>query len=195
MKADLIRVQSALAALEGTAGRAGAPGEAMVAQLNGALVDASRQFTSAMHTRTESLKKAQERRARWGGATRAGPAPVLRPDRPDLGEDSAADELAIAVPQVAADDLLLERHDQVRQIERHIGEVQGMFRRLAEVVTSQGEQISRLEDTMTEVEGHALEGHRQLLRYLQGLASDRALVLKVFGLLLFFLFLFIVFFV
>lgn len=190
VKAELGALSLRLTALEGQAQELAPP--ALVAQLKGALVQASEQYTEALHVRTEGLKKQQERRQRWGGASRVG-APVLRPQ--EDAEDQGGDELAIAVPQVAADELLLERHDQVRALEQHIGEVQGMFRRLAEVVVRQGEQIGRLEDNLGEVEIHAQEGHRQLLRYLQGLGSDRALLLKVFGLLLFFLFVFVVFFV
>jgi len=193
VKADLARAQQALTLLESNARASSSPpAGVMVQQLNTSLVEAGRDFTHALEARTESLKRLQERRARWGGAVRVGPVPQLRPDEED---DGGAAELAIAVPLVATDDLLLERHDQVRSLEGHIEEVRTMFRRLASVVVHQGEQISRLEDNVGEAEGHAQEGHRQLLRFLNTAVSERWLIAKVFGVLLLFLFLFIVFFV
>lgn len=192
VKADMARIQGELQTLEGqAAARGGEHGSALVHTLQGRLLHATRTFASALQTRTENLRVQQQRRERLGTAQRSGPVPRFVPDM-----DDDEDEIAIAVPLLQAPDtLLLERSEQVRDIEQHMSDVQSIFRRLADLVAHQGEQITRIEDSLGEAEVHAGEAHRQLLTYLHSVASERWLIAKVFGVLLVFIFLFVLFFV
>ncbi len=216
VKGDLGRLQQALGVLEAhvskSAGKSGAAqarqahehASNVVKALTGRLVDTTKGFAQALQTRTASLRQHEQRRARIGGA-----APSSLSLSSGLGggggmnfmrEDEERSELsvAIAVPtlrqQTQSRSLLVERAEQVRDIEQSIADVQGVFRKLAELVTVQGEQIARIEDNVLQSEAHAGEAHRQLLHYLSAVSSDRWLAAKLFGVLLLFIFLFVLFF-
>jgi len=58
----------------------------------------------------------------------------------------------------------------------------------------QGETIRRIEDRIDETVEHSQAAHVQLLRAYENLSNDRKMMLKGFGLLLFFIFAFLLFF-
>eukprot|EP01128_Nolandella_sp_AFSM9_P010547 TRINITY_DN7311_c0_g1_i1.p1 TRINITY_DN7311_c0_g1~~TRINITY_DN7311_c0_g1_i1.p1 ORF type:complete len:295 (+),score=44.14 TRINITY_DN7311_c0_g1_i1:86-970(+) len=174
----------------------------LIQSLNTSLLSTTKQFAEALQTRTENLKTQQQRRDKFSGSRRTGPAPQYHPNIQLLDEndfDGAADgedDISIAVPLLQThDSLIFDRVDQVRDIEGHISEIQGIFQKLSNLVAFQGEQIQRIEDNIDEVDVHANEAHRQLSKYLVGISSDRWLIFKVFMVLVAFIFLFVMFFI
>jgi syntaxin 5 len=87
------------------------------------------------------------------------------------------------------------RSDAVAQIERTIGELQGIFRQLASLVADQHEQIERIDKDMEMTQRYTEGAQAQLLKYLDHISSNRWLAIKVFLVLIFFMIIFIVFFV
>lgn len=55
--------------------------------------------------------------------------------------------------------------------------------------------IRSISDDLEDVSVHVHEGHKQLLDYLPKVTGNRWLYLKIFGVLIFFMLLFIIFFV
>jgi syntaxin 5 len=210
VKSDLARLQQALGVLEThvrsarsssstpQSNHAHEHAHSVVHALQGRLLDTTRGFARALQTRTNTLRAHEERRARIGAASSA--LNALRSAESAAAQDDSELSVAIAVPTLrqqsttAQRSLLVERSDQVRDIESSIAEVQGVFRKLAELVTVQGELITRIEDNVLLSEVHANEAHRQLTHYLAAVSSDRWLAAKLFGVLLVFIFVFVLFF-
>lgn len=58
--------------------------------------------------------------------------------------------------------LIIEREEEIREIERGIGELNEIFRDLGTIVTEQGTMIDRIEENVMNVRDHTEAGHREL---------------------------------
>jgi syntaxin 5 len=70
-----------------------------------------------------------------------------------------------------------------------------MMRQLAVLTAAHNEQILRIDANLTMADRHVTEGHRQLSHYLSSISNNRWLAVKLFGVLLFFIVLFVLFFI
>lgn len=91
-----------------------------------------------------------------------------------------------------ADSYLQSRDVALRQINSTIHELGGIFTQMAEMVQQQGEMAVRIDENVDNVVTNVDAAQAQLLKYLQTISSNRWLVLKVFGILLAFIMLFII---
>jgi t-SNARE complex subunit (syntaxin) len=104
-------------------------------------------------------------------------------------------EVGITLPMVQVQDSLIEqRSSAVKAIEQTITELQGIFQHLALLVHEQDLQIRRIDENVENAALHVEGAHKQLVTYLQKVSSNRALILKVFGVLFVFIVLFVIFF-
>jgi syntaxin 5 len=94
-----------------------------------------------------------------------------------------------AAPQV--DTHLQSREAAITQITADIQGLSTMFGQLAAMVQEQGEMALRIDDNIDNVVVNVDAAQMQLLKYLQTISSNRWLALKVFGILLVFVLLFI----
>ncbi|GAB0495479.1 hypothetical protein MMPV_006781 [Pyropia vietnamensis] len=83
------------------------------------------------------------------------------------------------------------RADAVRQVETTIVELGQIFNQLATMVSEQGEVVERIDANTEEVARNVSAGHGQLIEYYNSVASNRGLILKVFGVLFAFLILWV----
>lgn len=83
------------------------------------------------------------------------------------------------------------RADAVRQVETTIVELGQIFNQLATMVSEQGEVVERIDANTEEVARNVSAGHGQLVEYYNSVASNRGLILKVFGVLFAFLILWV----
>lgn len=90
------------------------------------------------------------------------------------------------------DSYLQSRDVALRQINSTIHELGGIFTQMAEMVQQQGEMAVRIDENVDNVVTNVDAAQAQLLKYLQTISSNRWLVLKVFGILLAFIMLFII---
>jgi len=169
--------------------------------LNSSLLSTTKEFNDALQIRTQNLKSQQERRERFTGArrpTHMGPNPIYRPSfaiYDDVEDDQNGDEVTIAVPLMQTeDDLILQRANQIRDIESHISDIKTIFEKLSNLVSVQGERLLRIEDNIDDTMNHAEGAVEQLLRYLKGMSSNRWMIINVFLILLFFIVVFVLFF-
>jgi syntaxin 5 len=178
----------------------------IVKSLNGKLKKTTNGFSQVLELRTETLKQQQKEREAFTGVSspnlsrRAAESPLYRPSYTPIESSSNSNnhEIAIAMPQqmlLTQDRYLQSRSDAVAQIERTIGELQGIFRHLASMVAEQHEQIERIDKDMEMTLRHTEGAQAQLLKYLDHLSSSRWMAIKVFLVLIFFMLIFIVFFV
>lgn len=75
----------------------------------------------------------------------------------------------------------------MRAIESTINEISQTFRQLADLVVEQGERIERIDQNLDIVNSNLEAGHFQLQKYLKGMSSNRALMLKLFAVMLVFI--------
>lgn len=153
-------------------------------ELEGRLLATGRQFAQAHKAQAAALFAQEKRRARLG-ASSASPLPPA--------EQGGGDELSIAVAIPGRSSMEVERAAAVRDLEANVAEVASLFRQLTATVAAQTEQIARIEDNVLTAEAHASEADRQLGIYLAAVSDNRGLVLKLFGVLLVFIVLFVLF--
>lgn len=193
------------AARRSTNKQAGDHSENVVDSLKGRLGATAEGFKNVLKMRTESLAAQQDRRSHFMGANQSA-APAFMPASTgnvalDLGHGSlgagggagagaqgggGAQHLSLMrAPQESS--YQDARADAVRQVESTIVELGQIFNQLATMVSEQGELVERIdanvEDTATNIDA----GQNQLMIYYNSISGNRALILKVFAVLLAFL--------
>jgi len=175
----------------------------IVTALNSTLMSTTKQFAEVLEIRTQNLKSHQERRQKVTGNHHMIQKPMFQPAFDmfdgDGGFAQQDGDVIIPVPlmQVYDDNtsLILQRVDQAKEIEEEMRKIHTIFSKLAEYVQSQGEQIRRIEDRIDETLVNSEYAHQKLLEAYNNLANDRKTMLKGFGILLFFVFVFVMFFI
>jgi len=81
----------------------------------------------------------------------------------------------------------------MHDVEESIGQLANVFAKLGELVSLQAEQIERIDTNMDDALHHVDQGHTQLVKYYQTLTSNRALMAKIFFVLLISMVFFIIF--
>lgn len=159
--------------------------KSMTQTMRGQLADTSRAYASALKQRTTQLREHAARQVKWGARP---PLPVV-----DLQQPQQQLEVTIAMPASVERSLFVERAEQIRDIEANMAQVQQVYVQLAELADAQREQIQRIDDQVMESAHHAERAHLELLTYLAHVTSNRGLILQLFGVLLLFIILFVLF--
>lgn len=186
--------------------QAGDHSENVVDSLKGRLGATAEGFKKVLKMRTESLAAQKDRRSHFLGSNHSAPI-FAQPSGNialDLGQGSlgasarSSNAQGVMGGANGAQHLSLMRRsgetsyqdaraDAVRQVESTIVELGQIFNQLATMVSEQGELVERIDanvdDTVTNMEA----GQNQLMLYYNSIAGNRALILKVFGVLLAFL--------
>lgn len=84
-----------------------------------------------------------------------------------------------------------DRANAMQTVETTIVELGTMFNQLATMIKEQEEQITRIDSNVDDVDMNVSAAHTELLKYFQSVTSNRWLMLKVFGVLMFFFVIFI----
>ena len=85
------------------------------------------------------------------------------------------------------------RADAMHTIESTIVELGGIFSQLATMVKEQEEIVTRIEDHTNNTVLNVERGHHEILKYFQSVTYNRWLMVKIFGVLIFFFLLFVTF--
>lgn len=85
------------------------------------------------------------------------------------------------------------RTEALQNVERTITELGGIFQQLATMVAEQGEMAVRIDENVDDAVMNVDSAQTQLLKYLNRISSNRWLIMKIFGVLIFFLTFFVVF--
>lgn len=88
---------------------------------------------------------------------------------------------------------LQNRAEAVTNIESHIVELGSIFNRLAEMVSEQGHDVQTIYDNTDESLMNVQAGHSELLKFYNNIRGNRALILKIFMVLMAFAGFFILF--
>lgn len=147
--------------------------------------------------RSENLKHQNNRREQFSRV-----APVAKEVPTLLQQDEVtidfgdAPQSSMQVQQYAmrddSDIYVQQRAETMHNIESTIVELGGIFQQLAHMVKEQDEAIGRIDANIEEAEMNVEAGHREILKYFQNVTGNRALMFKVFGVLIFFFIFFVV---
>lgn len=88
---------------------------------------------------------------------------------------------------------LQSRADAMQNIESTIVELGGIFTQLANMIKEQEEIMVRIDSNVEDAAMNVEAGHSELLKYFQSVTSNRWLMAKIFGVLIFFFIFFVVF--
>ncbi|CAD7694749.1 unnamed protein product [Ostreobium quekettii] len=97
-------------------------------------------------------------------------------------------QLAVASPQ---NSYLDSRATALHTAEATIVELGGIFQQLAHMVAEHGEMAKRIEDDVVDTDTNVMMAQTQLLKYLNGISSNRWLIMKVFMVLMAFVVIFV----
>lgn len=184
--------------------QAGDHSENVVESLKGRLGATAQGFQKVLKMRTDSLAAQQDRRAHFVGTKYTAPmfdqsssSVALDLGQGSLGASARPDGFAQSQSGAVQGTALMRRPgettyqearaDAVRQVESTIVELGQIFNQLATMVTEQGEQVERIDANVEDTVTNMNAGQNQLLVYYNSIAGNRALILKVFGVLLAFL--------
>jgi syntaxin 5 len=85
------------------------------------------------------------------------------------------------------------RAEEVQKIESTIVELGALFQQLARTVKEQGETVERIDSNVQDAELNVEEAHNEITKYFRNITTDRWLMIKTFGVLIFFFLFFGVF--
>ncbi|RXG71955.1 Syntaxin-5 [Armadillidium vulgare] len=91
------------------------------------------------------------------------------------------------------DAYLQSRADTMKTIESTIVELGQMFTQLATMVKEQEEIVHRIDSNVDDAEMNVEAAHTELLKYFKSISSNRWLMVKIFGILIVFFVIFVVF--
>ena len=180
--------------------QAGDHSENVVHSLKGRLGATADGFKKVLKMRTDSLAAQQDRRSHFMANQSAAPIFNTQNVALDLGQGSvgasqqqmpggaAAPSQRLSMVRAPGETTYQQaRADAVRQVEGTIVELGQIFDQLATMVSEQGELVERIDANVDDTVTNMQAGQNQLMLYYNSIAGNRALILKVFGVLLAFL--------
>ncbi|KAM8716023.1 hypothetical protein ACLKA7_002981 [Drosophila subpalustris] len=190
----------------------------MVLALQSKLASMSTDFKQILEVRTENLKHQKTRRDHFS----QGPGPLaahtVSPSTAKQGslllsEENQAvsidmggsDTTPLLGPPVRlqqqqqlaiydeSDTYVQQRAETMQNIESTIVELGGIFQQLAHMVKEQEEIVERIDTNVADAELNIEAAHGEILKYFQSVSKNRWLMIKIFGVLIFFFLFFVVF--
>merc|ERR1711997_735764 len=183
----------------------------VVAALQLRLASMTSDFKQVLEVRSENLRESKSRREQFsqGAVTRSMPQMDGYPSgsvlattvamEDDLRQQSNG-EVAISMEagpiqiQRGGDmSYLQSRADAMQNIESTIVELGGIFQQLAHMIKEQEEIMVRIDSNVEDAAMNVEAGHSEILKYFQSVSSNRWLMVKIFGVLIFFFIFFVIF--
>jgi syntaxin 5 len=168
----------------------------MVDTLKTRLLEVTKDFKDALEDRTKTMASQDKRRSMY--SANAGPAnnpfaqrqrpvgnPSANPDDPEAGGGGGAQAASLMYTN--------SRAQAVQSVQQTIGELATMFSKMATMVTAQEEMIQRIDHDVDDTAENMNAAQDHLLKYFHHISSNRALIMKVFCILIFFVVFFVVF--
>ncbi|KAB0799525.1 hypothetical protein PPYR_07405 [Photinus pyralis] len=183
----------------------------IVLALQSKLATMSTDFKQILEVRTENLKQQKNRRDQFSNAvvnTSLPPSAVAghhqgsvllhEQDEVSINLENAPliaqhSQSQVMLMYDETDNYLRNRAETMQNIESTIVELGGIFQQLAHMVKEQEEMVERIDTNIQDAEMNIEGAHTQILKYFQSVSSNRWLMIKVFGVLIFFFIFFVVF--
>ena len=155
----------------------------IVVSLRSKLMNTSNNFKEVLKIRSSNMKEQQERRERFGAE--------LSFERPTFNTQVTSYQQLDLVTRKNTE--IESRNSAIETIESTIAELGQVFQHLAHLVSAQGETVQRIDANMEEMQMNIEGGQAQLLKYFKSVNSNRWLMLKMFGVIILFVFIFFLF--
>ncbi|XP_035223054.1 syntaxin-5-like [Stegodyphus dumicola] len=180
----------------------------VVVSLQSKLASMSNDFRHVLEVRTQNLKHQKQRREQFtdGPVSATLPASALSGHTGSilLSDDYNYGEKEIAVNMDGInqqqmqlideqDSYIQTRSDAMQNIEATIVELGTIFKELAHMVKEQEELVQRIDSNVEDAQLNVEAAHSEILKFFQSVTSNRWLMLKVFGVLIIFFIIFVVF--
>lgn len=190
----------------------------MVVALQAKLANMSNDFKQILEVRTENLKHQKTRRDQFSqgtvmptsvrsSAAAQGNLLLLEQDQAnqsvaiDFGAGGAGASQPLLQQQQQqqlmlydeSDQYVQERAETMQNIESTIVELGGIFQQLAHMVKEQEEMVERIDTNVQDAELNIEAAHTEILKYFQSVSKNRWLMIKIFGVLIFFFLFFVMF--
>jgi len=180
----------------------------VVVALQSKLANMSNNFKQVLEVRNENLKSQRNRAEQFssGGVTTSMPqsattgyhagSVLAMEDEMKSSDGAVSIDMNGAVQsymQDKSDEYYNSRADTMHTIESTIVELGGIFSQLAHMVKEQEEMVQRIDSNVENTLLNVELGHNEILKYFQSVTSNRMLMIKIFGVLIFFFLLFVIF--
>ncbi|KRT80287.1 hypothetical protein AMK59_7359 [Oryctes borbonicus] len=182
----------------------------VVLALQSKLATMSTDFKQILEVRTENLRYQKNRLDQFSqgavnssippsySANRQGNSDLMHEqDQVSINLESSAliprQQMQASLVYDQTDNYLQSRAETMQNIESTIVELGGIFQQLAHMVKEQEEMVERIDTNVQDAELNIEAAHTQILKYFQSVTSNRWLMIKIFGVLIFFFIFFVVF--
>jgi t-SNARE complex subunit (syntaxin) len=99
------------------------------------------------------------------------------------------------IPRPQLDQVLVEnqrnRYEAVRSVESSVHEVSKMFAELSELIVRDDYTIMRIDESVDDALENMERGHSELIKYYEKVKGNKCLMIKIFGVIIVFLLVFI----
>lgn len=179
----------------------------MVLALQSKLATMSTDFKQILEIRTENLKFQKNRHDQFsqGGSSssvnkNASTSLLLAEEQHqssiDMGQQPGShhqNQTQLMIYADESDNYVQQRAETMQNIESTIVELGGIFQQLAHMVKEQEETVDRIDTNIADAEMNIDAAHSEILKYFQSVTKNRWLMIKIFGVLIFFFIFFLVF--
>ncbi|KAK2175404.1 hypothetical protein NP493_734g00031 [Ridgeia piscesae] len=186
----------------------------VVVTLQSKLASMSTAFKSVLEVRTENLKQQKSRREHFSESPVSASMPpsalaghhqgsvLLQDDSSSVRNREHAINMDVDDQQRyqqqlqlidEQDSYIANRADTMQNIEQTIVELGGIFQQLAHMVKEQEEVVQRIDSNVEDTFMNVEAAHSEILKYFQSVTSNRWLMIKIFGVLIVFFIIFVVF--
>ncbi|XP_063901100.1 syntaxin-5-like isoform X2 [Zophobas morio] len=162
-------------------------------------------FKKTLESRTEVLRRQQERRTQFSPPASSLSsklrhrdqrfiyldAPYSHEDSPSAIDMGLADAQLLASPKKS---YLDSRASAVEEISKTLHQLTGVFQQLGEILNQQMPDLERIDHNLGYAEENVSLAHTELLRYFSSISSNRWLMIKIFSILIVFFLIFTLFF-
>ncbi|XP_005100954.1 syntaxin-5 [Aplysia californica] len=187
----------------------------VVVALQSKLATMSNDFRQVLEVRTENLKHQKSRREQFSHAGVTSSLPpsayqghmngsvLLQDDASHTSNGDVAIDMEGAArgSQLQNQMQIIDEQDQyiesraetMKNIETTIVELGSIFQQLAHMVKEQEEIVGRIDNNVEDASQNIEAAHTEILKYFQSVSSNRWLMIKIFGVLMVFFIIFVVF--
>ena len=185
----------------------------VVAALQRRMASMTSDFEQILEVRSKNLRESKSRREQFsqGAVTHSMPymdgypaGSVLATAAMDDDEAAAQSNGQVAISMEQSSTMmqmqregdmsyLQSRADAMQNIESTIFKLGGIFNQLASMIKGQEEIMDRIDSNVENAAETVKAGHLEILKYFQSVTSNRWLMVKIFGILIFFFIFFVIF--
>jgi len=180
--------------------------EHVIDTLNIKLKNTVSEFKDALELRNENLKVQQEtKKAFTGTGSLIRRSDLQRPsfapeswgksDGGDVAINIGGAQSMLQLQQTQQYNHASDRVQTVETIRKTIVELDQIFQQITTIVAEHEQLVLRIDDNVSETLSNTISAEKELSKYVESISSNRWLMIKVFGVLILFIILFVVFFV